>query len=192
LAKTRQVIIFTHRLSLVSIIESVIKKYGENPANQKIIHTVQSLRRLDKISGIIAQHSLRDAKPDKALNVIRDRVIPQLKKLQIETDADAYDLIVKSACSDFRIILERTVEFVLLNDVVIRFRRDVMTKGKLRGIAKVNTEDCDLIDGLMTKYSVYEHSQADELPQVPVELDEFEKDVLKLIQWMEIFKGRAA
>ncbi|EML0564699.1 TPA: hypothetical protein RQN99_004990 [Klebsiella oxytoca] len=192
LAKTRQVIIFTHRLSLVSIIESVIKKYGENPANQKIIHTVQSLRRLDKISGIIAQHSLRDAKPDKALNVIRDRVIPQLKKLQIETDADAYDLIVKSACSDFRIILERTVEFVLLNDVVIRFRRDVMTKGKLRGIAKVKTEDCDLIDGLMTKYSVYEHSQADELPQVPVELDEFEKDVLKLIQWMEIFKGRAA
>ncbi len=192
LAKTRQVIIFTHRLSLVSIIESVIKKHGENPANEKIIHTVQSLRRLDKISGIVAQHSLRDAKPDKALNVIRDRVIPQLKKLQIETDADAYDLIVKSACSDFRIILERTVEFILLNDVVVRFRRDVMTKGKLRGISKIKTEDCDLIDGLMTKYSVYEHSQADELPQIPVELDEFEKDVLELIQWMENFKGRAA
>ncbi|SMG62094.1 hypothetical protein SAMN03159353_11371, partial [Cedecea sp. NFIX57] len=65
-----------------------------------------------------------------------------------------------------------------------------MTKGKLRGIAKVVTEDCDLIDALMTKYSVYEHSQADELPLVPVELDEFEKDVLKLITWMNEFKTR--
>lgn len=55
LAKTRQVIIFTHRLSLVSIIEAVIKKHGENPANEKISHTVQSLRRLDKISGILGK-----------------------------------------------------------------------------------------------------------------------------------------
>ncbi|TCW46449.1 RecF/RecN/SMC family protein [Phytobacter diazotrophicus] len=190
LAKTRQVIIFTHRLSLVSIIEAVIKKHGENPANEKINHTVQSLRRLDKISGILAQHSLRDAKPDKALNVIRDQVIPKLKKHQAEADADVYDLTAKSACSDFRIILERIVEFVLLNDVVVRFRRDVMTKGKLRGITKVKTEDCDVIDALMTKYSVYEHSQADELPLVPVELDEFEKDVLELITWMNEFKTR--
>lgn len=190
LAKSRQVIIFTHRLSLVSIIDAVIKKHSENPANEKIIHTVQSLRRLDKTSGILAQHNLRDAKPDKALNMIRDQVIPKLKKHQVEADVDVYDLTAKSACSDFRIILERTVEFVLLNDVVIRFRRDVMTKGKLRGIAKVITEDCDLIDALMTKYSVYEHSQADELPLVPVELDEFEKDVLELIAWMNEFKTR--
>lgn len=191
LAKARQVIIFTHRLSVISLVEAVIKKHGENPANPKIIHTVQSLRRLDKISGILAQHSLRDAKPDKALNSVRDHVIPKLKKHQADADADIYDLTVKSACSDFRIILERTVELILLNDVVIRFRRDVMTKGKLRGIAKVMPEDCDLIDRLMTKYSVYEHSQADELPQVPVELDEFERDVLELIAWMNEFKGRA-
>lgn len=84
------------------------------------------------------------------------------------------------------------MELILLNDVVIRFRRDVMTKGKLRGVAKVMAEDCDFIDRLMTKYSVYEHSQADELPQVPVELDEFERDVLELIAWMAQFKERSS
>jgi hypothetical protein len=42
----------------------------------------------------------------------------------------------------------------------------------------------------MTKYSVYEHSQSDELPLVPVELDEFEKDVLELIAWINEFKTR--
>jgi len=97
---------------------------------------------------------------------------------------------VKSACSDFRIILERTVEFILLHDVVARFRRDVMTKGKLRGVAKVTAVDCDYLDRLMTTYSMYEHSQADELPQVPVELDVFEQDVLELVTWMDEFKGR--
>ena len=111
---------------------------------------------------------------------------------QADADADGYDLTVKSACSDFRIILERTVELILLNDVVIRFRREVMTKGKLIGIAKVEVKDCDLIDRMMTKYSVYEHSQADDLPQVPVELDEFERDVLELIAWMDDFKGRTS
>lgn len=60
---------------------------------------------------------------------------------------------------------------------------------KLRGITKVIAEDCDLIDALMTKYSVYEHSQSDELPLVPVELDEFEKDVLELIAWINEFKN---
>jgi len=37
---------------------------------------------------------------------------------------------------------------------------------------------------------MYEHSQADELPQVPVELDVFEQDVLELVTWMDEFKGR--
>ena len=186
LAKTRQVIIFTHRLSLIALIEATIKKQNN------IKHTVLSLRRLDKVSGILARHNLRDAKPDKAINVIHNEIIPKLRNLQDAADADGYDFAVKSACTDFRIVLERTIEYILLNDVIARFRRDVMTKGKLHVVAKVKVEDCDYLDLLMSTYSTYEHSQADELPQIPVELAVFEQDVIQLVAWMEEFKTRAS
>lgn len=189
LAKARQVIVFTHRLSLIALIESGVKQ--AESVGEPIDHTVQSLRRLNKVAGLLAQHNLRDAKPDKGINLIRNQIIPQLKKLQGDANVEAYDFAAKSACSDFRIVLERTVEYTLLNEVVKRFRRDVTTKGRLRDISKVTPADCDYIDQLMTKYSAYEHSQAEEMPQIPVELVEFEQDVLELIAWMDEFKARA-
>lgn len=190
LAKTRQVIIFTHRLSLVTLVETVVKKHSENPINDKITHNVQWLRRLGEYSGILVPHNLREMRPHNALNYFRDHIIPKLKKLQNEGNADSYDSQVKGACSDFRIILEKIIETVLLNDVVVRFRRDITTKGKLWELVKISFEDCSNIDQLMTKYSVYEHSQTDELPQEPVDVNNFEQDVLFLISWMDEFKKR--
>ncbi|WP_196769538.1 AAA family ATPase [Stenotrophomonas maltophilia] len=194
LTQSRQVVVFTHRLSLVALIDAAVKRHGENPKNadRKIEHTVQSLRRLGGVAGIQVQQNLRDSRPEKALNAMRDHAIPKLKKLQTDGDADNYDFAAKGACSDFRISLERTIEFVLFNDVISRFRRDINTRGKLHGVAKVDPSDCDYLDALMTKYSVYEHSQAEELPQTPVDLAEFEQDVMDLIQWMDTFKKRAS
>lgn len=98
----------------------------------------------------------------------------------------------KSACRDFRIIVKRTVEMILINEAVLRFRRDVTTKGRLRKLVGITTADCDLIDHLMSRYSVYEHSQAEELPSVPPELDELEKDIQSLTDWITHFQNRAA
>lgn len=58
------------------------------------------------------------------------------------------------ACSDLRIIFKRTVEMILINEAVLRFRRDVTTKGRLRKLVGITTADCDLIDHLMGHYSV--------------------------------------
>lgn len=55
-----------------------------------------------------------------------------------------------------------------------------MTKRTLRNVAKVVAKDCDLIDWLMTKYSMQENSKADDLLQVPFKLDEFEVRVSRL------------
>lgn len=190
LAQTRQVIIFTHRLSLVTLLESAVKKVKEHPNIPDIAFSVQTLRRLDKTSGILAGQSARDSKPKAAINKLLNESLARLKRYQVENDAESYDFMAKSVCSDFRIIVERTVEVVMLNSVVLRFRREVMTKGLLRQLSNITQEDCDLIDDLMTRYSVYEHSQADDLPAVPPELAQLETDMQSLADWMEAYSKR--
>lgn len=192
LAQTRQVIIFTHRLSLVTLLDNAMKKIKEHPDLPDIVHEVQTLRRMDKISGILTGQSARDSKPQKAINKLLNESLQKLKRHQAEGEAENYDLMAKSVCSDFRIIVERTVEVVMLNSVVLRFRREVMTKGLLRQVSNVTQEDCDLIDDLMTRYSVYEHSQADDLPAVPPELAQLEADMRSLADWMEGYSKRVA
>lgn len=192
LAQSRQVIIFTHRLSLVTLLESAVKKVKEHPDIQDIVFNVQTLRRLDKTSGILTGQSARDSKPKPAINKLLNENLAQLKRHQAEGDAESYDLMAKSVCSDFRIIVERTVEVVMLNSVVLRFRREVMTKGLLRQLSNITQEDCDLIDELMTRYSVYEHSQADDLPAVPPELAQLETDMRSLADWIEGYSKRVA
>jgi hypothetical protein len=190
LAQTRQVIIFTHRLSLVTLLESAVKKVKEHPDIPDIAFDVQTLRRLDKTSGILTGQSARDSKPKPAINKLLNESLVRLKRHQAEGDAESYDLMAKSVCSDFRIIVERTVEVVMLNSVVLRFRREVMTKGLLRQLSNITQEDCDLIDDLMTRYSVYEHSQADDLPAVPPELVQLETDMRSLADWIEVYSKR--
>lgn len=192
LARTRQVIIFTHRLSLVTLVESAVKKLKEHPDIPDLTFDVQTLRRLDKVSGVLTGTSVRDSKPKPALNKLLNEALPRLKKLQAEGDADNFDLIAKAICSDFRIIVERTVEVVMLNGVVLRFRREVTTKGLLRQLSHITQEDCDLIDDLMTRYSVYEHSQSDELPAAPPEIANLEADMKSLSVWMEEYAKRVA
>jgi energy-coupling factor transporter ATP-binding protein EcfA2 len=190
LAQTRQVIIFTHRLSLVTLLESAVKKVKEHPDIPDIAFDVQTLRRLGKTSGILTGQSARDSKPKPAINKLLNESLARLKRHQAEGDAESYDLMAKSVCSDFRIIVERTVEVVMLNTVVLRFRREVMTKGLLRQLSNITQEDCDLIDDLMTRYSVYEHSQADDLPAVPPELAQLENDMRSLADWIEVYTKR--
>ncbi|MGH8417879.1 MAG: AAA family ATPase [Pseudomonas sp.] len=192
LAQTRQVIIFTHRLSLVTLLDAAVKKVADHPDIPNIVHEVKTLRRLDKTSGILTGQSARDSKPKTAINKLLNEYLPKLKKHQVDGDAESYDLMAKSVCSDFRIIVERAVEIVLLNTVVLRFRREVMTKGLIRQLSNITQKDCDLIDDLMTRYSVYEHSQSDDLPAVPPELDQLESDMKLLSDWMGEYSKRVA
>ena len=195
LAKSRQVIVFTNRLSLVTLIGDAVKKIEEQAKLQKIRSPVslqvKTLRRMGKQVGIVAPISVRDANPVKALNELRNNTLKSLRKLWDDGNADAYDAEAKGACSDFRILLERSIETIMLAEVVLRFRRGIQTQGRLAKLAKIDTNDCSLIDELMTRYSVFEHSQTDELPAKAPDIDELESDADRLAEWLDEFSKRA-
>jgi len=98
--------------------------------------------------------------------------------------------LAKAICSDFRILLERMIEDVLLSDVVHRFRRSVQTQGKIQNLSKIADSDCKYVDDMMSKYSKFEHSQPRSTPvQMPTP-DELEADLEGLKDWFDEFTNR--
>ena len=195
LCKSRQVLVFTHRLSLVTLVSDAVKKLETQAKGQRksseVSLRVEHLRRLGNFSGITAQTNARDAKPLNVLNRMHNESISQLKKLRDQGDVSGYDERINGICTDFRIVVERTVETILLNEVVLRFRRSLETKGRLAALAKIQSLDCTLIDDLMTRYSAFEHSQPDELPAECPEIDDLDSDVTRLATWIAEFGTRA-
>jgi energy-coupling factor transporter ATP-binding protein EcfA2 len=194
LSKSRQVVVFTHRLSLLTLIEDTVgrlKAQGKHEAKPDLVSLhIQSLRRLGNVVGLTNQLNIRESNPQSAANRLRDEVIPQLAKLYEKDDVEAYEDRAKSVCSDFRILIERCVEKVLMNDVLTRFRRSVETKGKIGALARITPADCAYIDMLMTRYSTFEHSQPDELPAELPAFEDLRKDVIALAVWIDDFKKR--
>lgn len=184
LATERQVIIFTHRLSLLGMIQDYAKKANIEPE-------ILCIREESWGTGEPGDTPLFAKKPDKALNHLINGRLSKAKGLLKEYGREAYDPYVKSLCSDFRVLLERMIECELMSGVVERYRRAINTMGKISNLAKISLEDCKYFDELMTKYSRYEHSQPIEAPIRLPEPGELEKDFKELQQWLTEFKNRA-
>lgn len=180
LGKTRQVIVFTHRLSFLSILtdkidDSLTTIYiGAKPWG----------------TGEPSEIPIFGKKTKEALNMLKNQRLADLRKKHKEGSDDC-DILTKALCSDFRIVMERIVETVLLADVVQRHRRSINTMGKIQNLAKIKKSDCDLINKMMTKYSCYEHSQSNEAPgQLPTP-DDIEKDIEEVLNWHGEFPKRS-
>jgi hypothetical protein len=142
-------------------------------------------------SGETGEVPLFGKSPEKALNDLKVRRLAQAKKRLLEEGSESCYPLVKAICSDFRILIERFVETYVLAEIVQRHRREVNTKGKIHNLLKVEAKDCDLINELMSKYSRYEHSQSDEAPVEPPDMDELDADMQRLLNWHLEFKTRA-
>ena len=189
LAQTRQVLVFTHRLSLYGAMEDSAKKIGEDWKRQHFQqHCIESF---SGTSGHPADQAVWNANTKKANNILLSR-LDEAKKAGDAGGADAYKALAQGICSDFRKLLERTVEDDLLNQVVRRHRRSVTTDNRLAPLPLIGQEDCQLIDELMTKYSCYEHSQSAETPVFIPDEDELRRDLEALKEWREDFKKRHA
>jgi len=181
---SRQVIVFTHRLSLLALLEDAAKKAGIKP------HVI-CLRREAWGIGEPGQTPLAARRPDKALKSIANERLPQARKVLLESGRVDYEYLAKGICSDIRILIERLIENDLLADVVQRFRRSVQTVGKIHDLAKISADDCNLLDDYMTKYSKYEHSQPQETPVEIPEPEEVAHDIETILGWLDEFKKRA-
>ena len=183
LAKDRQVIVFTHRLSMLVLLEDVAAKERIEPNTMSLRNEVWGAGEPDDIP-------IWAKKPEAIVNQLLGGRLAAAGKILSEQGRGAYDPIAKGICSDIRIAVERMVESHLLNDVVHRFRRSIQTQGRIEKLAKIKAEDCKFIDDFMTKYSRFEHSQSDELPVPPPEPDEIESDLRQIKDWFDEFKSR--
>lgn len=180
LAETRQVIVFTHRLSLVGLLEKYAKGCG--------IKT--STICLSKYTtGDIAELPIDLKKTDKSVNFLLNERLTAARGALEQGDA-VYEEKAKSLCRDIRVLLERIVEKNLVNEVVCRFSPEIQTKGKIGALAKITEEDCRFIDDYMTKYSRDKHSQPEETPFAFPKPDEIEDDLKKIRVFITTLKDR--
>ena len=173
LAEKRQVIVFTHRLSLVGYLQKYAKK-------QSISNEIVALSKYKP--GEITDVPIDIKRTDRAINTLLNERYTQLKKAYIE-DESLYDTLAKAMCRDCRVLLERVVECDLLKEVVRRFSPEVQTKDKIMKLAQISERDCKLIDDYMTKFSRFEHSQPEEAP-IPIPKPEEIQGDLQIIKEM--------
>ncbi|WP_201318510.1 AAA family ATPase [Paenibacillus sp. EPM92] len=183
LSLTRQVIVFTHRLSFLTLLEDAAKEAG-------IQSSVTWLRAESWGIGEPGETPVFAKSPEKALNQLLNDRLSRARKILLENGRTEYDLLAKGICSDFRILIERFIENDLLGDVVQRFRRSVNTLNKIHKLAYISVEDCKLFEEFMTKYSAYEHSQSYETPVMLPEPDELKNDMERIKAWLGDFKKR--
>ena len=187
LAKDRQVLVFTHRLSLYGAMEDAAKKNGDDWRKDHL--EKRYIESFGGASGHPADEAAWNANTKKANNILLTRLMEAMKAAE-DGGSDAYRLHAQGICSDFRKLLERTVEDDLLNEVVKRHRRSVTTDNRIGRLPCITQDDCNFIDGLMTKYSCYEHSQSQETPTFLPEEPALRADLEGLKKWRDEFQKR--
>ncbi|MBA4389437.1 MAG: hypothetical protein C0399_00660 [Syntrophus sp. (in: bacteria)] len=180
LSKKRQVIVFTHRLSLISSLEKHAEKLG-------IESEIVCLSRYTV--GEITDLPIDLKRTDRAANTLANERLAAAKKAFTLGDV-AYENEARGLCGDIYILLERIVEIDLLAGVVKRHNAEVNTKGKIHLLAKITEDDCKFIDDYMTKYSVYRHSQSEESPISLPRPEEIETDLMAISEFIKTLKAR--
>ena len=182
LSYDKQIIVFTHRLSLLG----TVKHFAER---KSIKLDIVSIRSADWGTGEPAPIPLSQRDIKSALNTLMNQRYQEAKKASDDGDFDRAERELKSICSDFRILVERAIENDLLCGVVQRFQRPIHTL-KLKDLAKLKETDCNLLDSLMTKYSGFEHSQPAETPVELPKPDDLLADMMVLKNWRDEYAKR--
>lgn len=178
----RQVIIFTHDIYFLCILEQKVEELGA-------VLTKNYIRRTAEGFGV---HS-----PDLPFDVLgtKDRLsklrqeLVDIRKALKEGNDDEHRRLTATCYGRLRLAWERCVEEVLLNGAVQRFGEGVSTQ-RLKSVV-VTDEDYWEVEAGMTKCSKFEHDAAMAVGRLPTpEPDELEQDIEKLSVWRGVLDKR--
>ncbi|MDC1141865.1 AAA family ATPase [Planctomycetota bacterium] len=178
LARSRQVIVFTHRLNVVSLFLDVCKEKeydGKDP------------RHVEIRAEMWGKGESYDGPPSSAQKIIKklkklqDESLPQALKL-LSKRSEEYTLQAKAICSSVRDNIEFLIESLLTSGVVKRHSRNIATK-QVMSLSKITREDCSLIESSMSFFSKHSHSQSIEADAPPPKPERLAIELKKLIIW---------
>lgn len=177
----RQVIILTHDIYFLNLLILEAQKIG-------IPVTTLSVRRRPEGFGVADPDLPFEGMYTKArVGYLRNKQ-PQIKKLYADGDELEHRKQTADAYRQLRIAWERAVEEVLLDGVVLRFRKGVETQRLARVV--VEDDDYKTVNYWMTKCSSYSHDQAllggVEIPDP----DELLEDINTLDEWRKRIEKR--
>ena len=181
LSQDRQVIVFTHRLSILGLFEEFSKKYQITPS-------IICIKKEHWSDGEPGKCPFLVNNPKNELKGLIDD-LPKVKKVYEKKGLDFYTKEAGELCKRFRMIIESVTECILLNNIVRRHRRQVHIS-RIKDLSKIEKNDCDLIDNLMTKYSKFMHPGTDETSNNLPLPDELLEDFNKMKNWIEEYKNR--
>ncbi|SHI64929.1 AAA family ATPase [Flavobacterium terrae] len=183
-SKNRQVIVFTHDISFLLMIQEHAEKLDCEL-------DIKSLTRKKIETGIIASNPPWDALPvGKRIGILKaDYQI--LEKIERTETEEVYNEKVKVLYGKLRETWERFVEEVFLNSTVQRFGREIQTK-RLAKVIDLTIVDYTIVDDNMSKCSTYflGHDSAGELIATVPDSQEFLSDINILEEFTKTIRNR--
>ncbi|MCT3788711.1 AAA family ATPase [Elizabethkingia anophelis] len=183
-ALERQVIVFTHDISFLLMIQ-------EHSESLNCGLDIKSLTRKKKETGLIASNPPWDALPvSKRIGLLKSEY-QQLEKIERTETEEVYKERAKALYGKLRETWERFIEEVFLNGAIQRFSRAIQTQ-RLSKVIDLTDDDYKLVDANMSKCSTYftGHDTAGTLIEEMPDSDEFSADLKVLEDYIKDIRKR--
>ena len=179
---TRQVIVFTHDIYFLLILEQKAK-------DVRSTLTKNYIRRTADGCGVHSEDLPFDVLGTKDRLRRLWQMLVDVRKVAKEGDEDRQRHLTAKCYGQLRLAWERCIEEVLLNGAVQRFSEGVSTQC-LKGVT-VTDDDYRKIDAGMSKSSKFEHDAAAAVGRLPIpDPDELSDDIERLANWRETLNER--
>lgn len=174
-AMNRQVVVFTHDIFFLNVLMTEAAALGMDPK-------ALTLNRTPEGFGVAEQDlPFAGARVLQRIGMLRNKQV-DCARLRRDGNEGGYRLLARDFYSDLRMTWERGVEEVLLQEVVLRFRKGIETQ-RLRKV-DIKASDIAAITAGMTRCSNYTgHDGAQMANVAPPSPEEMQADINALEDW---------